>query len=115
MQVSSAWHHGARVCSPPTTGRCNATFEMVQRLSGHGKCFPDGDPHGRDPLQIARLPEGVSAREYSPEDLPRTQHGNSLMLKLPTFPNADRPLLDQYIVAFQKVVANAAAIIEAKG
>jgi len=66
-------------------------------------------------LQIARLPEGVSAREYSPEDLPRTQHGNSLMLKLPSFPNADRPLLDQYIVAFQKVVANAAAIIEAKG
>ena len=37
------------------------------------------------------------------------------MLKLPSFPNADRPLLDQYIVAFQKVVANAAAIIEAKG
>ena len=65
--------------------------------------------------QIARLPEGVSAREYSPEVLLRTQHGNSLMFKLPSFPNADRPLLDQYIVAFQKVVTNAAAIIEAKG
>ena len=63
--------------------------------------------------QIARLPEETSVREYSPEDLPRTQHGNSLMLKLSSFPNADRPLLDQYIAAFQKVVANAAAIREA--
>ena len=63
--------------------------------------------------QIARLPEGTSACEYSPEDLPRTQQGNSLMLKLPSFPNADRSLLDQYIAAFQKVLANAAAIREA--
>ena len=65
--------------------------------------------------QIARLQEGVPVREYRPEDLPRTQHGNSLMFKLPSFPNAERELLDQHIAAFRKVVANAAAIRAAKG
>ena len=65
--------------------------------------------------QIARLPEGAPVREYRPEDLPRTQTGNELIFKLPSFPNADRSLLDQYIVAFQKVVANAETISAAKG
>ena len=60
--------------------------------------------------KIARLPEGLPVREYRLEDLPRTQHGNSLMFKLPSFPNAELELLDQYIAAFRKVVANAAAI-----
>ena len=65
--------------------------------------------------QIARLPEGAPVREYRPEDLPRTQTGNELIFKLPSFPNAVRSLLDQYIVAFQKVVANAETISAAKG
>ena len=65
--------------------------------------------------QIARLPEGVLVREYRPEDLPRTQIGNGLIFKLPSFPNAERELLDRYIAAFRKVTANAAAIRAAKG
>ena len=64
--------------------------------------------------QIARLPGGIVAREYSPEeDLPRTQHGDSTISELHRL-RADRPLLDQYIVAFQKVVTNAAASGRAK-
>ena len=38
------WHRGGRLCRAPTTGTCNSTFRLLQRLSGHGKCFPDGDP-----------------------------------------------------------------------
>lgn len=41
---ASPWHNGSRVCQPPTTGTCNATFQLLRRTSGHGKCFPDGDP-----------------------------------------------------------------------
>ena len=63
---------------------------------------------------IARLPKGAPIREYPPEDLPRTQAGNDLMLKLPSFPNAERSLLDKYITAFQKIVANAVSIKAAK-
>ena len=59
--------------------------------------------------KIARL-EGSAERplrEYDPRDLPRTTMGNASLLKLPSFPNADRPLLDQYARAFEKVTAYA--------
>lgn len=47
---------------------------------------------------------------YSLDDLPRTRALNEEMLKLPVFPSATRPLLDQYTLAFEKVLANAGAI-----
>lgn len=40
---AAPWHHGNLLCRPPTTGACNSSFKLQQRLSGHGKCFPDGD------------------------------------------------------------------------
>jgi hypothetical protein len=42
---SSPHHNGSYVCHPPTTGACNSSYRLVQRLSHHGKCFPDGDPY----------------------------------------------------------------------
>ena len=40
---AAPWHNGSLVCRSPTTGTCNSTFSLQKRLSGHGKCFPDGD------------------------------------------------------------------------
>lgn len=59
--------------------------------------------------KIARL-EGTPEkplRQYAPDALPRTAMGNGSLLKLPSFPNASRELLDQYARAFEKVIANA--------
>jgi dTDP-4-amino-4,6-dideoxygalactose transaminase len=58
---------------------------------------------------IARL-DGTPGRElrtYDPADLPRTIAGNRTLLKLPSFPNADRALVEQYAEAFEKVLAHA--------
>ena len=60
--------------------------------------------------KIARLPEDVSVPVYDPTDLPATQAGNAALLKLPVFPNANQQILDDYAIAFEKVVANADAI-----
>ena len=59
--------------------------------------------------KIARLPDTAETplRKYDPRDLPRTTMGNASLLKLPSFPNADRVLLDQYAQAFQKVITHA--------
>jgi perosamine synthetase len=43
---------------------------------------------------------------YDPNALPRTAAGNATLLKLPSFPRADRTLLDQYAAAFEKVFAH---------
>jgi hypothetical protein len=40
-------------------------------------------------------------------DLPHTIAGNASLLKLPSFPSADRALLDQYASAFTNVLAHA--------
>lgn len=58
--------------------------------------------------KIARLPatEENPIHVYDPEDLPNTTRGNGSLLKLPPFPNADKPLLDQYALAFAKVLAH---------
>ena len=45
--------------------------------------------------------------------LPRTEKANSDLLKLPSFPNGDRCILDQYIEAFEKVMAHSDEIIAA--
>jgi len=60
---------------------------------------------------IARLPSDVTPPQYRVEDLPKTQAGNETLIKLPSFPNAKRDLLDQYAKAFARVVDHAAAIL----
>lgn len=44
---------------------------------------------------------------YKENALPKTEAVNRELLKLPTFPSADRDLLDQYIAAFDKVLSHA--------
>ncbi len=41
---------------------------------------------------------------YDPHALPRTEAGNGSLLKLPSFPRATGPLLDQYALAFEKTL-----------
>jgi len=63
-------------------------------------------------LDIARLRHlpRESLPTYRPDALPITTAGNERLLELPTFPLADRALLDQYAHAFEKVVAAASEI-----
>jgi dTDP-4-amino-4,6-dideoxygalactose transaminase len=61
--------------------------------------------------EVARLPEGMPVPEYLPDALPQTVAGNETLIKLPTFPNANRVILDQYADAFAKVCENAEAIL----
>lgn len=51
--------------------------------------------------------------DYNLCDLPNTEAVCSLLLRLPTFPSADKKLLDQYITAFTKVISNSDAIKKA--
>ncbi len=44
---------------------------------------------------------------YKPDALPRTEAMSRDLLTLPVFPSASQDLLDQYIAAFQKVLAHA--------
>lgn len=62
-------------------------------------------------MRIARLPESVKPREYRPEDLAETQSGNATLIKLPSFPNAGQSLLDQYVLAFTRVIEYADDIL----
>jgi perosamine synthetase len=41
---------------------------------------------------------------YLPDALPRTENANRELIRLPTFPFAEMPLLRQYVGAFQKVM-----------
>lgn len=61
---------------------------------------------------IARLEPDVNLPEYDPNNLPNTQAANEALIKLPVFPNADREILDQYIHAFEKVIAGAGEILK---
>jgi len=63
-------------------------------------------------MSIARLPTGITPAQYCPDDLTETQSGNETLIKLPSFPNADRALLDQYIAAFRRVIEHASKIME---
>ena len=65
--------------------------------------------------EIARLPDDLPVPEYPKDSLPNTQLGNMQLLKLPSFPNAGRILLDQYITAFKKVVRQAKEIRTSRG
>jgi len=61
--------------------------------------------------RIARLPDDVSPPNYLPDSLPQTQNGNEALIKLPSFPNAERELLDQYAEAFERVITQADTIL----
>lgn len=52
---------------------------------------------------------------YRPEALPLTEAGNATLLKLPSFPSAEKELLDQYAEAFEKVAAHAGEIAAGSG
>jgi len=62
-------------------------------------------------MTIARLPNEMTPAHYRPEDLAKTQVGNETLIKLPSFPNADRALLDQYITAFRRVIEHTNEIL----
>lgn len=59
--------------------------------------------------RIARLEptEDRPLPVYDPRALPRTTAGNGSLLKLPSFPQATAELLDQYALAFAKVLGHA--------
>ncbi len=61
--------------------------------------------------KVARLPSNLTLPECRVQDLPKTQSGNETLIKLPSFPNAERHLLDQYVTAFKKVLHHTAAIM----
>ena len=48
--------------------------------------------------------------KYLPNALPNTEAANSTFIRLPSFPFADYPLLQQYVLAFQKVVRSGGKI-----
>ncbi len=60
--------------------------------------------------QIARLGQKAEMPTYDPRDLPATQALGKELIKLPAFPSAERPILDQYLAAFAKVVNGAREI-----
>jgi dTDP-4-amino-4,6-dideoxygalactose transaminase len=96
---------------------------LIEALRAEG-CEVD---HPRYPLlhQQPLFTEGLFARigalagrddlslpNYRPDALPRTARENERLIKLPSFPFAGRPLLQQYVNAFQKVMSNAGRIGE---
>ena len=48
--------------------------------------------------------------DYAALSLPVTEQANSALLKLPSFPQASTELLDQYLLAFAKVIRHASQI-----
>ncbi len=66
-------------------------------------------------IDIARLHHvpRESLPSYRADDLPRTTAANAQLIQLPPFPSADRPLLEQYAQAFEKVIAAAPEIRDA--
>ena len=52
-------------------------------------------------------PQTGQVPDYSAISLPVTEAANDSMMKLPSFPWASRELLDQYLLAFGKVIRNA--------
>ncbi len=62
-------------------------------------------------LRSLRLPPDLEPPVYRPDALPRTEAANGTLIRLPAFPNAERPLLDQYAAAFEKVLTHAQEIL----
>ncbi len=61
-------------------------------------------------LKIARLPADVPVPVYDPQDLPKTRTGSADLVRMPSFPQADRQLLNEYAIAFDKVISSARQI-----
>ncbi len=60
---------------------------------------------------ILRLPPDIPVPHYTPDALQSTLEGNQNLLKLPSFPNAEKELLDQYAAAFERVINHADDIL----
>ena len=65
-------------------------------------------------MEVMR-PETGTQLGYSAVSLPITEKVNDSMMKLPSFPWASTELLDQYLLAFKKVVQNADRIVQHTG
>jgi perosamine synthetase len=76
-----------------------------QPLFTEGRFAEVGALAGRSDLQLPN---------YRADALPHTTRENERLIKLPSFPFAERPLLQQYVVAFQKVMNYASTIGELK-
>lgn len=61
-------------------------------------------------MEVMRPGEGETRPNYSSVSLPVTEKVNDSMMKLPSFPWASTELLDQYLLAFKKVIRNAGTI-----
>lgn len=60
--------------------------------------------------EVMRPAPGAVLPDYSSVSLPVTEKVNAAMMKLPSFPAAGQELLDQYLHAFEKVLAHAGDI-----
>ncbi len=69
------------------------------------------EDHFIDIARLRQLPREQLPR-YRPDALPRTTAGNSTLIQLPSLPSAERKLLDQYALAFEKVLAAASEIAD---
>lgn len=67
------------------------------------------EDHFIDIARLQHLPRETLPR-YRADALPRTARVNARLIQLPTFPRADRGLLDQYAEAFEKVLLAAEEI-----
>ncbi len=68
------------------------------------------------PARTAGLQSGcdIELPTYRPDALPKTEAANRNLIKLPSFPSAERELLDQYARAFEKVITHAPQITAAR-
>ena len=66
-------------------------------------------------VDVMRPTADAAIPDYRSVSLPITEKFNSRMMKLPSFPAASTALLDQYLLAFKKVIGNAAAISDHVG
>ncbi|WPB58477.1 DegT/DnrJ/EryC1/StrS family aminotransferase [Xylophilus sp. GOD-11R] len=65
--------------------------------------------------EVMRPPAGTAVPDYAAVVLPVTEQANDAMVQLPSFPSASTALLDQYLLAFHKVTAQAGDIIRQAG
>lgn len=64
---------------------------------------------------VMRPAPGASLPDYASLSLPFTEQVNGQLMKLPSFPNAGKALLDQYLQAFEKVLAHGEEITRRLG
>ncbi len=64
--------------------------------------------------RIDHLPRGTLP-DYRADALPKTTAANASLIQLPSFPSADRQLLDAYARAFEKVLGAAGEVAERDG